>query len=93
MTKTEAFAYLTKTVNESGFTSRVNKLLTDNKIKFNQTQFDALVDFSYNLGAYAIEIDSSFMSMLKNTYGKSSYKLTGYIRVTSAPLKKSADSS
>ena len=93
MTKSEAFAYLTKTVNESGFTSRVNKLLTDNKIKFNQTQFDALVDFSYNLGAYAIELDSSFMSMLKNTYGKDSYKLTGYIRVTSAPLKKSASSS
>lgn len=93
MTKSEAFAYLAKTVNESGFTSRVNKLLTDNKIKFNQTQFDALVDFSYNLGAYAIEMDSSFMSMLKNTYGKDSYKLTGYIRVPSAEMKKSASSS
>ena len=92
MTKAEAFAFLTKTVNESGFTTRVNKLLTDNKIKFNQAHFDALVDFSYNLGAYAIENDSDFMDMLKNTYGKSSNKLKGYIRVTSADMKKTASS-
>ncbi len=93
MTKTEAFAYLTKTVNESGFTTRVNKLLTDNKIKFNQAHFDSMVDFSYNLGAYAIENDSDFMSMLQKTYGKSANKLKGYIRVTSTDLKKTADSS
>ncbi|MCR5653735.1 MAG: SH3 domain-containing protein [Ruminococcus sp.] len=93
MTKTEAFAYLTKTVNESGFTSRVNKLLTDNKIRFNQAHFDAMVDFSYNLGAYAIEYDSDFMDMLKNTYGKEANKLKGYVRVTSTDLKKTADSS
>ena len=92
MTKAEAFAYLTKTVNESGFTTRVNKLLTDNKISFNQAHFDALVDFSYNLGAYAIENNSDFVSMLKNTFGKSSNKLKAYVRVTSTELKKSADS-
>lgn len=93
MTKAEAFAYLTKTVNESGFTSRVNKLLKDNKIKFNQAHFDALVDFSYNLGAYAIENDSDFMSMLKGTYGKASNKLKGYVRVTKATVRKSASDS
>ena len=93
MTKAEAFAYLTKTVNESGFTTRVNKLLIDNKIKFNQAHFDALVDFSYNLGAYAIENDDDFMDMLKDTYGKSSNKLKGYIRVPTAAMKKEADAS
>lgn len=93
MTKTEAFAYLTKTVNESGFTTRVNKLLRDNKIKYNQAHFDALVDFSYNLGAYAIENDSDFMAMLKNTYGKAAYKNKAYVRVPYAEVKKSASDS
>lgn len=93
MTKAEAFAYLAKTVNESGFTSRVNNLLTSNKIKFNQAQFDALVDFSYNLGAYAIEYDDDLMAVLLNTYGKDSNKLKAYVSVPSTPLKKTADDS
>ena len=88
MTKTEAMAYLVKTVNDSGFTSRVNKLLTENKIKFNQYHFDALVCFSYNLGAYYIEDDDTIMSILKNTYGKESYKLTGYINGEGVALRK-----
>ncbi len=92
MTKKEAFAFLTKDINNSGYTIRVNKLLKDNKIKFTQSQFDALVDFSYNLGPYAIENDNDLMNVLKNTYGKTSNKLKGYIRVTSSPLKKTAAS-
>lgn len=38
------------TLNNSGYTKNVNKFLTENNIKFNQQQFDALVSFSYNLG-------------------------------------------
>lgn len=93
MTKKEAFAFLAKDINKSGYTIRVNKILRDNKIKFNQAHFDALVDFSYNLGAYAIENDTDLMKVLKNTYGKASYKLKGYIRVPSCALKKSASDS
>ncbi len=37
-------------LNNSGYTKNVNRFLKENKIKFNQQQFDALVSFSYNLG-------------------------------------------
>ena len=37
-------------LNHSSYARSVNKFLCDNKIKFNQQQFDALVSFSYNLG-------------------------------------------
>lgn len=90
MTKTEAFAYLVNTVNESGFTSNVNKLLTENNIKFNQYQFDALVDFSYNLGAYAITNNEELLNTLLDTYGKSTYENKGFVNCLSAPLRKGA---
>ncbi|MCH5304488.1 MAG: Ig-like domain-containing protein, partial [Ruminococcus sp.] len=93
MTKKEAFAYLVKTINASAYTSRVNAILKDNKIKFNQNHFDALVDFSYNLGAYAITNHSELLETLTSSYGKKSYENTGYINKTSTALRKSADSS
>lgn len=91
MTKAEAYAYLVKTVNDSGFTSRVNKLLRENDIRFNQAQFDALVCFSYNLGAYALEINSEITDILKNTYGTESNHLKGYINGEGVALRESPD--
>ena len=93
MTQKEAFAFLVKTVNESGYTSRINALLTDNKIKFNQHHFDALVDFSYNLGAYAISNNDDLLNVLLNSYGNENYKNKGYVNETTAIVKKKADSS
>jgi GH24 family phage-related lysozyme (muramidase)/uncharacterized protein YjdB len=91
MTKDEAFAYLVKTVNESGYNSRVNKILSDNKIYCNQNQFDALVDFSYNLGVYAITNHDELIGALKDTYGKASYADTGFINASGVVLRKEAD--
>lgn len=88
MTKKEAFAFLIKTVNESGFTSRLNKLLTENKIKFSQQQFDALIDFSYNLGAYAISNNEDLLNILLNSYGNADYERTGFINSFDAVVLK-----
>ena len=72
LTEVEAYAYLCQTINNSGFTSKVNKFLLENDIKFNQQQFDALVCFSYNMGASAIENDEELMAVLLNTSGSGS---------------------
>ena len=93
MTEKEAFAYLVKTINASAYTTRINAVLSDKKIKFNQNHFDALVDFSYNLGAYAITNHSELINTLTSSYGKESYKNTGYINAPSATVRKKADNS
>lgn len=46
----EGVALFSKTLNQGGYTQKVNKFLISNNIKFNQQQFDALVSFSYNIG-------------------------------------------
>lgn len=51
LTKREAYALLVQTVNEGFYSTSVNKFLTNNSIKCNQRQFDALVSFTYNLGS------------------------------------------
>ena len=43
MTKDEAMAYLVESVETDGYVSKTNRFLLDNKIKFNQRQFDAIV--------------------------------------------------
>ncbi len=67
LTKTEALAYLYQTVNSGGYTTRVNRFLLNNSVKCNQQQFDALVCFTYNVGAYALENDSDLSDTLLNT--------------------------
>lgn len=93
MTKKEAFADMTQDINDSAYTTRVSKILADHKISYNQNHFDALVDFSYNLGVYCITNNSELLSTLTKTYGKASYKNTGYINKTSVALRKSASGS
>ncbi len=93
LTKTDAFAYLAQTLNDSLYTTRTNKILKNYKIKFNQNHFDALVDLAYNLGPYMITNHKEMLSTLTSTYGKSSYKNTGYINKTKVALRKSAKAS
>ena len=91
LTRKEAYAYLVGTINESGFTSQTNKFLTDNNIKFNQQQFDALVCFAYNLGSYYIPTHENVCNVFLNTYGKETNENRGYVNDYSVPLRKSAD--
>ncbi len=64
LTRSEAYAYLCRTVNEGTYTTVTNDYLTSKGIRFNQQQFDALVCFAYNLGAYALPGDSDLQSAL-----------------------------
>ncbi|MEE1155430.1 MAG: Ig-like domain-containing protein [Acutalibacteraceae bacterium] len=67
MTKDEAFAFMVRTMNDSYYTSAVNSFLTNNNIKFNQQQFDALVMLVYNLGS-GVLYDDCVAGILKNCY-------------------------
>ncbi len=67
MTKREAYAYLVKTVNEDGYTAQLNSYLNKYKLNRNQQQFDGLLSFSYNLGAYMISTDTDFKDIFLAT--------------------------
>ncbi len=68
LTEKEAFAMLIKSVNGNSFTSAVNNMLINNNTRFNQQQFDALVSFTYNLGA-GWTYGSDLKDILLNSYG------------------------
>lgn len=90
ITRAEAYAYLCQTVNSGGYTTRTNALLIDNNIKFNQQQFDALVCFAYNLGAYCISNSPSLKSVLLNTAsdgGTIKMGGTGFINASGVNLR------
>lgn len=54
------------TLNHSDYAKCVNKFLSENKIKFNQQQFDALVSFSYNLGYGWMRSNSDLAKIILN---------------------------
>ncbi len=68
LTRTEGYALLVDAVNNEVYTSRVNQMLIDNNIRFNQQQFDALVSFTYNLGT-GWTYSSTLKNILLNSYG------------------------
>ena len=51
MSKTEAWSLLIKSINAGRYTTEVNRFLETYNMKASQSQFDALVSFSYNIGA------------------------------------------
>ncbi len=63
LTKSEAFAYLVQSVNNDGYADSVNTYLLNHNAKFNQRQYDALVSFTYNVGAYALSGDDDLESV------------------------------
>lgn len=95
LTKNEAYAYLCQTVNSGGYTTRTNAYLLDNSIKFNQQQFDALVCFTYNVGAGVFANDSTIQSVLLNTgTGNSVAKgKSGFVNADSVNLRSGAGTS
>ncbi len=92
ITRREAYADLVAELNNGGYTSKLNSFLLGNSIKSNQRQFDALVCFLYNTGAYTINNDSEIRDVLLNT-GSSAVVTTGgtgyvnddYVNLRSGP--------
>ena len=68
LTRSEGYALLVKAINKEVYASRVNDVLIENNIRFNQQQFDALVSFSYNLGT-GWTYGGDILDILKNSYG------------------------
>lgn len=66
LTKTEAYALLSQSVNNDGYSSRVNDFLLDHDIEFNQQQYDALVCFAYNCGTGPLFSDDELIDALLN---------------------------
>ena len=79
LTRNEGYALLVNAVNNDVYTSKVNQMLINNNVRFNQQQFDALVSFSYNLGT-GWTSSSDLKNILLNSYGTvSTGKLTGKV--------------
>lgn len=92
ITTREAYADLVAEVNSGGYTSKLNSFLLSNSIKSNQKQFDALICFLYNTGAYTINNDSEIRDVLLNTgssatptAGGSGYVNDSYVNLRSGP--------
>ncbi len=90
MTKSEAMAYLVESVETDGYVSKVNSFLLDNKIKFNQQQFDSLVSFVYNCGPGVLTSDSDIRSVLFNTHPSSQANPTKGKTSTKCNMRKKA---
>lgn len=68
LTRSEAYAHLVTSINNDGYTSKVNEFLINNNIKFNQYQYDALVCFVYNLGYGVLFSEGTLRSTLLDCY-------------------------
>lgn len=93
LTRNEAYALLVRAVNTDVYTSKVNQMLLNNNVRFNQQQFDALVSFSYNLGT-GWTSSSDLKNILLNSYGTvSTGKLTGKVTASSGLYLRQSPSS
>lgn len=92
LTRSEAYAYLCQTINDGPYTSVTNNFLTTNNARFNQQQFDALVSFAYNLGAYALTGDTILKNALLNGSKSGTVKAggSGYINTSDVNLRAGA---
>ena len=93
LTKNEGYALLVNAVNNDVYTSKVNQMLLNNNVRFNQQQFDALVSFSYNLGTGWTN-SSNLKNILLNSYGTvQTGKMTGKVTASSGLYLRQSPSS
>lgn len=89
LSKTEAYAYLVQTVNNDGYSSKVNSFLVNNGVKFNQQQYDALVCFVYNTGTGVLSNDDELKyALLDCSSGSSTSTTVYYINGSNVRIRK-----
>lgn len=89
LTRTEAMAMLVDTVNNKGYSSAVEKFRSNNSIKMSQCQFDALVSFTYNLGAGSLSESYDTFKVVLNAAAAPSLPASGTVNIA-ATMYKSA---
>ncbi|MBW7573336.1 SH3 domain-containing protein [Caproiciproducens faecalis] len=68
MTETEAWSLLVNKINNSSYTSELNKMIQNNHFLMNQNQADCLISFAYNVGAgyFNSTAEMDFRRIMKN---------------------------
>lgn len=68
MTKTEAWSMLVNKINNSSYTTELNKMIRNNNFRMNQHQADCLISFAYNVGAgyFNSSAEMDFRRIMKN---------------------------
>lgn len=93
LTKTEAYAYLVQTVNNDGYSSKVNSFLVNNNVKFNQQQYDALVCFVYNTGTGVLTNDDDIKYALLNCNSGNEGDVTYFVNGSNVRIRKGPSTS
>ncbi|MBR2579023.1 MAG: SH3 domain-containing protein [Clostridia bacterium] len=84
LSKDEILGYFMETLNQGSYSRAVNNFLMNNKIKNNQHQFDALVSFSFNLGAGWIYNGSYLKTLMLSAGSGANGKLKAIANVDDA---------
>jgi GH24 family phage-related lysozyme (muramidase) len=68
MTKTEAWSMLVNKINNSYYTTELNRMIQNNNFLMNQYQADCLISFAYNVGAgyFNSRDEMDFRRIMKN---------------------------
>ncbi len=68
MTETEAWSMLINKINNSSYTSELNKMIQNNHFLMSQNQADCLISFAYNVGAgyFNSSSEMDFRRIMKN---------------------------
>ncbi len=82
LSSAEILGYFMETLNQGSYSRAVNNFLINNKIKYNQPQFDALVSFSFNLGAGWIYNGSYLKTLMLSAGSGKGGKLKATVNVS-----------
>ncbi|NLH02419.1 MAG: SH3 domain-containing protein, partial [Clostridiales bacterium] len=68
LTETEAWSLLVNKINNSSYTTELNKMIKNNHFLMNQNQADCLISFAYNVGAGYFNTSSQidFRTIMRN---------------------------
>lgn len=68
ISQTEAWSMMVNKINNSSYTTELNKMITNNSFLMNQNQADCLISFAYNVGSayFNSTTETDFRQIMKN---------------------------